>query len=127
MKEENQERGKKARRDGARFELKVRENLEKDGWTVDKWTNNVDLDANVMHAARSNRFNMRTTGFPDFITFRRVGDGSFIVAGVEVKSRGYLNASEKAKVEFYQKNNTFGQFFIAKKGEDRQIVWKRLW
>ena len=35
--------GKKNRASGARFELKTRKDLEKDGWIIDKWTNNVDL------------------------------------------------------------------------------------
>ncbi len=109
-------KGKKNKLKGARFELKVRKDLEAKGWIVDKWTNNVDLggqdktvvkiynetdeaiedfcealkqtkkdmigtvcgipvliDKPKMHPARSNRFNMRSTGFPDFIAIRHVG------------------------------------------------------
>ena len=44
MTTENSLRGKKARADGVKFELKVRRNLEANGWIVDKWNNNVDLD-----------------------------------------------------------------------------------
>ena len=36
-------RGKSSRARGARFENKVREWLEKEGWIVAKWTNNVEL------------------------------------------------------------------------------------
>ena len=43
MKIKNQIRGKKAKASGARFELKVRENLESKGWICDKWTNNVEF------------------------------------------------------------------------------------
>ena len=43
MTEENSLRGKKARADGVKFELKVRKDLEAQGWIVDKWSNNVDL------------------------------------------------------------------------------------
>ncbi len=35
--------GKKNRAAGARFELKVRDDLEKKGWIVDKWSNNVEF------------------------------------------------------------------------------------
>jgi len=35
--------GKKSRAAGKRFEKKVREDLEKKGWIVDRWTNNVEF------------------------------------------------------------------------------------
>ena len=35
--------GKKNRAAGARFELKVRKDLEDKNWIVSKWMNNVDL------------------------------------------------------------------------------------
>jgi len=35
--------GKKNRQSGARFELKVRKDLESKGWIVDKWGNNVEF------------------------------------------------------------------------------------
>jgi len=41
--------GKKNRQSGARFELKVRADLESKGWIVAKWTNNVDLDYKLFH------------------------------------------------------------------------------
>ena len=44
MEEKNRIRGKKARSSGARFELKVRHDLESKGWVVDKWSNNVELE-----------------------------------------------------------------------------------
>ncbi len=36
--------GKKARAAGQRFEKRVREDLEKKGWIIDKWTNNVEIE-----------------------------------------------------------------------------------
>ena len=39
----NSSRGKKARQAGARFELKVRKDLESNGWIVSKWMNNVEF------------------------------------------------------------------------------------
>jgi len=35
--------GKKNRASGARFEKRVREDLEEKGWIVDRWTNNVEF------------------------------------------------------------------------------------
>ena len=35
--------GKKNRAAGARFELKVRKDLEEKGWIVSKWMNNVEF------------------------------------------------------------------------------------
>jgi len=37
------EAGKKSRAAGQRFEKRVREDLIKKGWIVDKWTNNVEF------------------------------------------------------------------------------------
>jgi len=81
--------GKRNRQAGARFELKVRSDLESKGWIVDRWTNNVEfLDGLSVSAEKGkeievNRFHMkarlikaksfmgrsRTNGFPDFIMF----------------------------------------------------------
>ncbi|TET75179.1 MAG: hypothetical protein E3J56_01135 [Candidatus Aminicenantes bacterium] len=38
---EKAKQGRKARAAGARFELRVRKDLESKGWIVDKWSNNV--------------------------------------------------------------------------------------
>ncbi len=40
---EKVKRGRKSRASGARFELKVRKDLESKGWVVDKWSNNVEF------------------------------------------------------------------------------------
>ena len=37
-------KGRKSRAKGAKFELEVRKDLEKSGWAVAKWTNNVELE-----------------------------------------------------------------------------------
>ena len=78
--------GKKSRQAGARFELKVRADLEKKGWIVAKWTNNVefynDEDVHDLPFTKGrlvkvkNKFlgpgrpMMLGAGFPDFIAFR---------------------------------------------------------
>ena len=36
--------GKKNREIGARFELKVRKDLESKGWIIDRWTNNIEFN-----------------------------------------------------------------------------------
>ena len=66
--------GKKSRAAGNRFQLKVREDLQKRGWFVDKWTNTV---VNGKLASCKPKFNpftrsvtMMSGGFPDFIAFR---------------------------------------------------------
>jgi len=91
MKEKNKIRGKKARASGARFELRVRKDLESKGWVVDKWSNNVELPilkyelkgqyletdfkfAKLIPAKRKYNGPGRPmaigTGFPDFIVFK---------------------------------------------------------
>ena len=140
------EMGKKSKSAGMRFELKVRKDLESQGWIVDKWTNNVEFlyqagnwdyieDAKVgkMHPAKSNRFNMRSTGFPDFIAFRMCEDRCFKMLNnpvyevivVEVKSNGTLRKIEKEKCQWYLDNNIFSKILIASKGDSRgEIVYK---
>ncbi len=75
--------GKANRAKGMRFELKVRKDLEAKGWIVDKWTNNVEIQATgsmgeiivaKMHPAKSFRGITRQNGFPDFMAFRSVLD-----------------------------------------------------
>jgi len=83
------EQGKKSRAAGQRFELKVREDLEKKGWIVAKWTNNVefhndedvhDLPFVVGKLVKvKNKFlgpgrpMMLGAGFPDFICYLYTG------------------------------------------------------
>ena len=125
--------GKKSRRDGMAFELKVRADLEsKKGLIVDKWTNNVDyIDVNGirlfgrLHPARSNRFNMRSTGFPDFVAIKPfIGNSTFYdVIAVESKMNGVLSKVEKEKCQWYLDNNIFSKILIASK-DDKEIVYK---
>ena len=128
--------GKKNRESGQRFELKVRKDLEKIGWVVDRWSNNVsdypEENINLPSEERKDRklvpaksrFGMRTTGFPDFIAFRLVvvgdsGIASYEIFGVECKSNGYLDKIEKAKCKWLLENNIFSKILIAKKGKKR--------
>lgn len=129
--------GKKNREKGQRFEVKVRKELEKKGWIVDRWSNNVEIDGGELFIsthttvkwpklvpARPGPFNLRTTGFPDFITFRvspYFDDDKVYheVIGVECKSGGYLTKEEKEKCKWLIENNVFSKILIAKKGKKR--------
>ena len=129
--------GKKAKLDGAAFERKVRKDLESKGWIVDKWTNNVEfidirsrdgILKGKMHPARSNRFNMRSTGFPDFIALKpcklpEKWNQLYEIIAVEVKTNGTLRKEEKEKCQWYLDNNVFSKILIASKGEDG-IIYK---
>jgi len=130
VKKANGKRGKKNRASGARFELKVRTALEKDGWILDKWTNNVDLkeDKLVKSKRKYNPFLKILsigTGFPDFIGFRLCKNGkNYEVIGIEVKANGWLDKSEKEKCKWYLDKKIFPKILIAKKGKKRgEIVY----
>lgn len=84
--------GRKNRAAGQRFERKVRNDLEKKGWNVSKWQNNVEfwkenikgkeeliydweedsLPFGKLVPAKMGRFRTNQGGFPDFIIFKQV-------------------------------------------------------
>ena len=115
--------GKKNRSSGTRFEFKVREDLEKDGWIVSKWMNNIDMEKNKMIPSKR-KYNpfMKAlsigTGFPDFLAFKKT-DSGFQIIGVEAKAKGYLDKDEKQKAFFYLEKNIFPKILIAKKSKSR--------
>ena len=148
MKVKKSQQGKKNRAAGARFELKVRKDLESKGWIVSKWMNNVEFGE--WHGVPETRFKRKReiklipakhkfrgpgipmaigTGMPDFIIFKRNSNFSeipmkeeperFNVTGVEVKSNGYLDKTEKEKCKWLIENNIFSKILIASKGEKR--------
>ena len=126
MTKANSIRGKKSRAAGARFELKVRGKLESEGWIIDKWTNNVDLEeGKLVKAKRKYNPFMKAliigAGFPDFIGFRNVGK-KYEVIGIEVKGNGWLDKSEKAKCKWLLDNKIFSKILIAKKAKKRGQV-----
>lgn len=170
----NRIRGKKARASGARFELKVRHDLEEKGWIVDKWSNTVEIKSYksseieklqkegwkviqvngvnqisklipAKHKFRGPGIPMAIgTGFPDFIAFTKAGveyawmypsheveykeysgKPNTNVIGVEVKSNGYLDKTEKEKCVWLLENNIFSKILIASKGKKRgEIIYK---
>src|SRR3990167_5067292 len=84
----NVEKGKRSRTSGANFELKVRTDLERNGWAVNKWGNNIDLERNKMILAKKKynpflKFMAIGTGFPDFISIKNVSGEIYHVEGVE--------------------------------------------
>lgn len=116
-------RGKRSRAAGARFELKVRKYMEDGGWVLDKWTNNVDLDAGLLVKAKRkyNPFKKMLiigTGFPDFIALKPL-EKNHEVIGIEVKSNGWLDKSEKAKCKWLLEKGIFSKILIGKKGKKR--------
>jgi hypothetical protein len=120
-------KGRTSRARGARFELKVRADLENKGRVIDKWNNNVDLDLGKLIIAKR-KFNPFSkimtigTGFPDFISIKKVTNDLYSVIGVEVKINGTLSKIEKEKCAWYLQNNIFSQIWIAKKGEKRGSI-----
>src|SRR3990167_9284925 len=128
--------GKRSRAAGARFELKVRKELEKKGWITDKWTKNIDLKKKELIPAKRkfnplNRIMSIGTGFPDFIAFKPIVGKKeddyqvYKVIGVEAKSNGFLDKEEKEKCRFLLENNIFKHVLIARKGKTPgEIIYK---
>jgi hypothetical protein len=119
--------GKLNRAAGRRFEAKVRENLEKMGWIVNKWMNTIDYEKNkIVPAKRKYNPFLKVlsigTGFPDFTCFKRDEQGNFEVIGLEVKANGYLDQVEKGMCLWLIENKIFSRILIAKrKKEGRKI------
>jgi len=127
-------KGRISKARGARFELKVREDLENKGWIVDKWANNVDLEEGkivkvkrlfIKRGLGPNLFyrgiSTIGTGFPDFIAFKRL-DKNYQVRGVEVKVNGILSKIEKEKCRWYLKNKIFSEILIAKQEKEGRKI-----
>ena len=125
-------RGKKSKASGSQFELRVRRDLEDKGFIVDKWTNNVDLEKNIVVPAKRKmgflnknmRFMTIGTGFPDFSAIQRLDDseGIYKVIGVEVKMNGLLSKVEKEKCKWYLDKKIFSDILIASKEKEKNRV-----
>lgn len=132
--------GKKSRRAGALFELKVREDLESKGLIVDRWSNQVELSEKrftlsmgadkilngKLVKAKSFMGRSRTNGFPDFLAFKtdNIYHGLYKVCGIEVKMKGKLSKEEKEKCKWYLENNIFAKIFIASKTETGKVKYE---
>lgn len=135
--------GQKNKADGAKFELRVRKDLEEQGWIVAKWPNNVEFtpynckeeNCCVLHKPigklipAKHKFNFFTkvmtigTGFPDFIAFKnwedviyaQLPDITYKIIGVESKSNGMLSKEEKEKCRWLLDKKIFSKILIAHK------------
>ncbi|MEM3074806.1 MAG: hypothetical protein QW727_02595 [Candidatus Pacearchaeota archaeon] len=113
-------KGKLSKAAGARFEIKVRNYWENNGWILDKWTNNVDLEKNSLMPAKRKfnpfkRIMSIGTGFPDFIAIKPRKSRFHEVIGIEVKMKGLLSKEEKEKCRWYLNKRIFSKILIAKK------------
>ncbi|MEK6840962.1 MAG: hypothetical protein AABX79_03335 [Nanoarchaeota archaeon] len=120
--------GKKSRASGARFERKVREDLERKGWIVSKWMNTVDYDkegkiGKLVPAKRKFNPFLRAlsmgTGFPDFICLKRDSSGNYEAIGLEVKRNGYLDKIERGMCHWLLEHRIFSRILVAKTGKKR--------
>ncbi len=119
--------GKKNRDAGRRFEAKVRENLENMGWIVNKWVNNIDYEKNkIVPAKRKYNPFLKAlsigTGFPDFVCFKKDEGGKYEVIGLEVKSNGYLDPSERGMCLWLIENRVFSRILIAKRKKNGRRI-----
>lgn len=132
-KKSKSEAGRLSRAAGARFELKVRKDLEEKGWIVDKWTKNVDLEKMEVFQARrkfipGKGFMGLGSGFPDFIAFKQIVGRkeddfhAYKVVGVESKMNGTLEKVEKEKCYFLLEKGVFKDILIARRGEARGSI-----
>lgn len=121
-------KGKKSKKSGGDFELKVRKDLEERGWIVAKWPNNVDLDKKEIIPAKRifNPFRKVMTigtGFPDFVAFQLVGEKMYNVIGVESKLNGLLSKEEKEKCAFLLNKKVFNNIWMGSKSEDGKVEY----
>jgi len=135
----NVKQGKANRRLGADTERRTRKDLEKDGWIVSRWQNNVEF--NIEHqgnavqiipdevvvgkciAAKQGRFRMTSTGFPDFFAYKKIacwncrahkfGECSYEIVFIECKTNGKMSKEEKEKAKWYLDNGYCDRFYIA--------------
>ena len=135
--------GKLSRVQGKAFENRVRADLEKQGFIVDRWTNQVDLENNKLIPSKPKmRFNpisksmsvvKMADGFPDFIAFIALENRNGLawkvernysvpfdylttdIIGVESKMTGKLDKLEKEKCSWLLSNHVFSKILIAKK------------
>jgi len=101
--------GKKNRQSGVNFERRIRDDLEKQGYIVTKWLNQVDFVKDTLIPA-PHKFNFFTKsitpgqGFPDFLAYKM--DTKEII-GVESKSGKYLDQEEKKRCKWLLEHKIF--------------------
>ena len=119
---------------GSQFELRVRKDLEKNGWIVDKWSNNLeitkcdncdgDFSGDIKLVPAKHKFRgigipmAIGTGFPDFMAYKFVTNDIKKLAeviGVESKLTGELDKKEKRKCRWLLDNGIFSKILVARK------------
>jgi len=125
---DHKEQGKKNRAAGRRFETEVREELEKDGWVLTKWANQIEFneetgEGRIIGAKpKWNPFKKTIiysgVGFPDYLAFRKTSEATKVIL-VECKKNGYLDQEEKKKCAWLVRKAIVDQVIIAKKGKDK--------
>lgn len=111
--------GRVNRRKGREFEKRVQREIEKEGFIVCRWSKNFD-ENNKLVDAKSNRFNMRTCGFPDFLVIRP----NFCYL-VECKINGYLSPEERKKAQLCLALS-FCKYFLVAHEVDGEIIFKEV-
>lgn len=124
----NVERGRSAREKGILFELKVRSDLERKGWIVSRWKNNVDLDNGKLASAKNkwspfSRWIYTGGGFPDFVVFRRMKSNYYKLWGVESRTNGRLKGIEKEKCKWLLENKIFQKILVASEA-DGEVIYR---
>jgi len=139
---DKKKQGRRNRINGANFERRVRKDLE-ENWIVDRWTNNIELqkensvDVFGFHdgekfiygkctTAKSNRFNTRTNGFPDFMAFKQYVKSDktvlYELIFIECKINGQLDKIEREKARWYLANNYCSKFLVASKIKEKNRI-----
>ena len=116
--------GKLNRAHGSDFERRTRIDLESKGWFASKFQSNVNLEKDKLVPAKASKFRLATTGFPDYIAFKRyyykeLDVYRYRLIGVECKVNGYLSQEEKAKCIFLIENFIFSEILIASKTKEK--------
>ena len=124
---------------GADFERRVRKDIDRRGWNISKYQNNIefekDADNQILYwtgksvPAKASKFRLSSTGFPDFICIKRINRTFYDVIFIECKTNGYLSKIEKVKAKWYIENNYCSSFLIASKEKIKNkihINYKRL-
>ena len=123
-----QQQGKRNKINGARWELKVREDLESKDYIVIKNPNNIIDNKYIQGKSKWNPITKRpmmvSQGFPDFWIYKPIIKE---VIGVECKSNGILDREEKSKCDWLLNNQIFNKILIASKqknGRKVEVLYK---
>ena len=148
--EDRKKLGKKTRKEGKDFEIRVRADLTEKGWIVCRFDNDVDFKQVEAHDKDNNpvecyfgklvqaKTSWRRTphgmfpmnlspGFCDFVCFRKhegfnVKFNQYEVIGVECKTNGTLDKLEKQKMKWLLDNHVFSRILISYKTKEKNRI-----